>query len=53
MEMKEGIKKISFKQEMYETKYFYNHCTYTALLEKTNVRGVPLIERFKLLIGPV
>ena len=24
METKEGIKKISFKQEMYETKYFYN-----------------------------
>ena len=24
------------------------HCTYTALLEKTNVRGVPLIERFLL-----
>ena len=24
METKEGIKKIPFKQEMYETKYFYN-----------------------------
>ena len=24
------------------------HCTYTALLKKTNVRGIPLIERFLL-----
>ena len=24
------------------------HCTYTALLEKSNVRGVPIIERFLL-----
>ena len=24
------------------------HCTYTSLLEKNNVRGVPLIERFLL-----
>ena len=30
----------------YKTRY--HHCTYTALLEKTNVRGVPLIGRFLL-----
>ena len=34
---------------LYKTcKGLYRHCTYTAQLEKTNVRGVPHIERFLL-----
>ena len=30
----------------------WHHCTYSALLEKSNVRGVPLIERFLLWLLP-
>ena len=33
---------------------YHDHCTYTALLEKTNVRGVPLIatviEQFPIML---
>ena len=35
-----------FQNNQFCNKLLFYHCTYTALLEKNNVRGVPLIELF-------